>query len=132
MPTIWFMISEKSITRCAFLHYGACMHHKSQQSIPKNCAPEFPILSALKLPLGGLMVFIDITTYMFTEDRNFKKCLKDNYAITCYLFTDKTLNMILIVLMEFAYIRHSWNLKQIWWIPSNLSRRKQIMNLTVS
>ena len=53
------------------------------------------------------MVFIDITTYMFTEDRKFKKCLKDNYAITCYLFTDKTLNMILIVLMEFAYIRHS-------------------------
>ena len=78
------------------------MHHESQQSIPKNCAPEFPIPSALKLPLGGLMVFIDITTYMFREDKNFKKCLKDNYAIACNLFTEKKLNMILIVLMEFA------------------------------
>ena len=48
------------------------MHHESQQSIPKNCAPEFPIPSALKLPLGGLMVFIDIAMYMFREDKNSK------------------------------------------------------------
>ena len=33
--TIWFMISEKNITRCTFLHCGACMHQKSQQSIQK-------------------------------------------------------------------------------------------------
>ena len=101
------MISEKGITRSPFLHYGARKHHKSQQGIPETCPPEFPILSALKLPSYRLMAFIDINTYMVTEDQNFKKCLKDNYAITCYLFTDKTLNMILIVLMEFAYIRHS-------------------------
>ena len=63
------------------------------------------------------------------RERNFKTSLKENYAIaldSCCLFTKKILNMelnmILIVLMEFAYIRHSWNLQQIWWIPCNLSK----------
>ena len=54
------------------------------------------------------MVCIDINWYILTEGgRNFKKILKDNYAValdSCYLFTTKMLNMelnmILIVLME--------------------------------
>ena len=58
--------------------------------IQKSCVPEFPILSAHKLSLFGLVVFIDINTYILTEGRNFKRFLKENYAIvlsSCYLFT---------------------------------------------
>ena len=35
----------------------------------QDCAPEFLILSALKLPLCELLVFIDMKTYILTEDR---------------------------------------------------------------
>ena len=52
--------------------------------------------------------------YILTKGMNFKTFLKENYVITlgsCYLFTKKILNMelnlILIVLMEFANIMHS-------------------------
>ena len=84
---IWFMISEKAITRNTFLHYGARKHRKSQQGIPETCPPEFPILSALKLPWYRLMAFIDINTYMVTKDQNFKKMLERqlcNYLLLIY------------------------------------------------
>ena len=99
---IWFMISEKSITRrCACLHHGACMHQKSQQGIQK-------ILLALKLPLCGLLIRTRIE--FIERDRSFKTFLNENYAIalgSCFLFTKKKkmlnmelLNMISIVFME--------------------------------
>ena len=51
---------------------------------------------------------------ILTEVRNFKIFLKENYAIaldSCYLIAKEMmnmkLNMILVVLMEFAHIRHS-------------------------
>ena len=79
--TIWLMISEKIIMESLFLQHGVCMHEKSQQSIQKSCVPEF---------LYGLVVFIDMNTYILTEGKDFKAFLKQNYAITlerCYLFT---------------------------------------------
>ena len=33
--TTWFMISDKNIARCMFIHRGAYMHQKSQQDIQK-------------------------------------------------------------------------------------------------
>ena len=52
-----------------------------------------------------------MNTYILTEGR--KTFLKENYAIvldSCYLLTNHMLNIelnvMLIVLMEFAYIRH--------------------------
>ena len=36
---IWVMISKKNITRCTFLHRGACVHQKSQQGIKKFFQP---------------------------------------------------------------------------------------------
>ena len=52
-----------------------------------------------------------MNTYIPTEGRNFKTFLKENYPITYnsfYLFTrkmlNKKLNVILIVLMQFAYM----------------------------
>ena len=52
-----FVISEKSIKRCTFFFIVHAWHQKSQQSTRKKCAPEFLILSALKLPSCGLLVF---------------------------------------------------------------------------
>ena len=46
----------------------------------KNCAPELLILSALKLPSCGLVVFIDMDTFILTEGRNFRNFSKENYA----------------------------------------------------
>ena len=60
--TIWFTISEKNITKYKFLCCRASVHQKSQQVIQKNCAPEIPIVSALKLRSCGLFVFIDMNT----------------------------------------------------------------------
>ena len=61
-------------------HYGASMHHMSHQGIQKNCASEFPILLALKLPLCKLVVVADMNTCILTEARNFKTFVKGNYA----------------------------------------------------
>ena len=49
----------------------------------------------------GIVVFIDMNTYILTKGRNFKTFLKENYAIaldSCYLFFKKMLNMELMVL----------------------------------
>ena len=43
-------------------------------------------------------------TDIIAEDRNFKTSMKENYEIaldSCYMFTKKMLNMVLIELMEF-------------------------------
>ena len=109
------MISEKSILRWPLLHHrGASMHQKSQQGLQKNFESEFPVLSVLKLPSYGLVVFTDMNTYILTEGRDFKTFLKENYAVALenyYLFAKRVLivklNIILIVLIEFAYIKHS-------------------------
>ena len=47
----WFMIYEKSVTRCTFLHCGAGMHQKSEQST-KNYARNIAFLSALYFHLN--------------------------------------------------------------------------------
>ena len=55
-----------------------------------NGAPKLIILSVLKLPSRGLVVFMN--TYIRTEDRNFKTFLKQVYSIlldSCYIFTKK-------------------------------------------
>ena len=52
--------------------------------------------------------------HILTEGRNFKTFLKESFAIplnSCYLFTktmlNMELNMTLIMLMEFPYLRYS-------------------------
>ena len=52
----------------------------SQLGIQKNFIPVFPVLSALKLPSCSLMVFIDINTYILTEDMSFKIFLKKKWC----------------------------------------------------
>ena len=60
------------------------------------------------------MVFIDIKTYMLTEDSNFKTFIKEKYATALegyYIFCLKNVEhgteYELIMLIEFAYIRNS-------------------------
>ena len=68
------------------------MHQKLQQEIRKNCVPKFSVFLALKLTSCGLMVCIDMDTYILTEDKNFKTFWKESYAIaldSCYSFTEK-------------------------------------------
>ena len=95
-----------------------------KQGIQKMCTR---ISNSLKLHV--YLWFIEIWTIILTEGRNFKAFWKENYAIaldSCCLFAEKMLNMelsmILIVLVELACIRHSRTLRQVWWIPCNLSR----------
>ena len=89
--------------------------------------------SALKLPLCGLVVFIDMNMYILTEKAwSFKTFFKGNYAIaldSCYLFTKKMLymelSMILIVLETLGtFLKFTGNLM-------NTLQFKQMMNLTV-
>ena len=104
---------KKSITRCTLFVVHA-WHLKSQQSTQKNGPPEFLILSVLKLLSCGLVVFMNMSTYILIEGRNCKTFLKESYPIAldnCDIFIKNMLNMefkmMLIVLIEFAYIRHS-------------------------
>ena len=80
--TIWFMISEKSISRYMFLHrdWWTCTRKVSSRHI-KNCLPEFTIILVLKLSSYGLVVFVDMNTYILKEGRNLKTFLTENYAI---------------------------------------------------
>ena len=97
-----------------FPHLGTQMEPKVSASHKKNCVTEFSMLLALKLPSCGLLILIDMNRYILTEGRNFKTFLKEILAFAwdiSYIFTKKVLimelSMILIVLMEFEYIRHS-------------------------
>ena len=70
-----------------------------------------------------------MNTYKLTEGRNFKIFLKANYTAaldSCYMFTKKKLNMelniMLIVLIEYAYIRDFFILQQFQCIPCSLRR----------
>ena len=74
-----------------------------------------------------------MNTYILTEGKNLETFLKENYTIaleSCYLFVKEMLrmklNMILIVLMVFLYIRHSLILQQMKTL-----QLKYTMNLTV-
>ena len=51
----------------------------------KNGAPVFLILSALKMLLCELVVFIDMNTYVLLEGRNFKAGLSPYKKISFYL-----------------------------------------------
>ena len=87
---IWFMISEKSITRCTFPHCGgARMHQKSQTRHKKIVYQNLQFFQPLRITFMWTLVFIDLNTYILTEDRNFKTFLKENYAIaldSCYTY----------------------------------------------
>ena len=110
----------KKVARSTFLCVVQLWHQKSKQGTHKNCAPEFLILSVLKLHPCGLVVFIDTNTdtdtYTYTR-QEFQKIIErklcNYFSIAldrCSIFTKKTLNtelnMMLIVLMEFTYNRH--------------------------
>ena len=89
-------------------------HQKLSTRHTKNHAPEFLILSALKLPSWELAVLTDMNIYIQKAGgRNFKILLKEVYPITWdsyHIFTKTVLNTelnIMLMLMEFACIRHS-------------------------
>ena len=69
----------------------------------------------------GFNIYEQVCTYRRQE---FQNILKRNYAtvLGSYYLLNMELNMILIVLIEFADIRHFLTLQQIWCIPCNLSR----------
>ena len=54
----WFMISEKSVTRCKLLHHRGTSMHQKTMAYQKSYISEFPVLSALKRLLCGLVAFI--------------------------------------------------------------------------
>ena len=87
---IWFMISERIITRYMVL-CEAGVQQKSNDGTEKLCNI-IEILSALELSSCGLVVFTDMSTFILTECSNFKIFLKDNYAVTlgsCYYLPNK-------------------------------------------
>ena len=54
----WFMISEKIVTRCKLLHHRGTSMHQKTMAYQKSYISEFPVLSALKRLLCGLVAFI--------------------------------------------------------------------------
>ena len=54
----WFMISEKIVTRWKLLHHRGTSMHQKTMAYQKSYISEFPVLSALKRLLCGLVAFI--------------------------------------------------------------------------
>ena len=108
---LWFL-KKKSIKIHVLFFVMHAWHLNSQQGTGKKLSTEYLIVSALHV---GWWFLLNMNTYILTEGTNFKTFLKENYPIdldSCYIFTNNMLNlelkMMLIVLMEFAYIRNSW------------------------
>ena len=78
---LWFLKKEK-VSQDARFFMVNMWHLKSQQGTQKRASSEFLILLALQLASCGLVVFINMSTYILTEGINFKIFLKENYPIT--------------------------------------------------
>lgn len=134
---IWFIISEKDITKCMFFRGGHEAPKILTRHIKKNYI--FLILSALKLLSSGLVV-LQIWTHIILQKTEIS-LLKESYKhfwkkvmqivlSSCYIFIKKVLNMvlkmILIVLMEFLYLIHCLTTVD----STNTFKFQQVMNLT--
>ena len=134
---IWFIISEKDITKCMFFLFWHEAPKILTRHIKKNYI--FLILSALKLLSSGLVV-LQIWTHIILQKTEIS-LLKESYKhfwkkvmqivlSSCYIFIKKVLNMvlkmILIVLMEFLYLIHCLTTVD----STNTFKFQQVMNLT--
>ena len=90
---IWFVISEKNLLEVREWHQNLNKANKKMYIRISNpsCKP---------------VVFIDMNTYILTQDKSFRTFLKKKYAVAldnCYMFTkgmlNMELNMILIAVM---------------------------------
>ena len=108
--TILFHDFWKSITKCTFICV-TLMAPTASTKHTKNCAPELLILSAIKLPSRGIVIFIDINSYVQNAEPKFQNILERKLwnwfgHLLILAFTKKILNMelnmMLIVLMEYA------------------------------
>ena len=92
--TIWLMISEKSIMVYTFLHHGDACHVpkvSANKAYRKNCSLEFPIAwTHIYIQKEGILKHFG------------KKIIQLVWTVVTCLILNMELNMILIVLMEFA------------------------------
>ena len=87
---LWIVKAESSIQVHDLVHNFWKRYHevhvfswwhiarKASTKRKKYCTPENLILSTLQLHSCGLVVFIDMSTYILTEDRNFKTFSQKN------------------------------------------------------
>ena len=68
--TMWFMISEKSISRCTFLRGIHARHHQKLKKKHKTIVQQNFLFLALKLLSRRLVVFNDTNTYRRQEFQN--------------------------------------------------------------
>ena len=108
-----------------------CMHAQKRlnKKVYKNSLNQsFQYFQALKITFKwtcGFCRYELVYTYRRQEFQHILERKLCNYFGQLLLYKkmlNMGLNMMLIVLKEFAYIRHSWTLQKIWYIPSNLNR----------
>ena len=63
------------------MHDTKSLNKAQKKAVHKNFKTFEKVVNQ-KLPLRGLLVFIDISTYILTESRSLKTFLKENYAVT--------------------------------------------------
>ena len=74
-------------TRNMFLHLGCeRMYQKvsANKAYKKNCVPQFPILSALKLTSSVLAIFVDMNTYKGISKHSWKKIMQLIWTVVTY------------------------------------------------
>ena len=66
---IWFIISEKDITKCMFFRGG----HEAPKILTRHIKKKLHISNSfsLKITFKWIRGFADMNAYNFTEDRNF-------------------------------------------------------------
>ena len=116
--TIWLMISEKSIMAYTFLHYGGERTQKSQQT--RHTKKIFTRISNSFSPSLSFMCTCDFYRYehIYLQKKGIskhsgKKIMWLVWTVVTCLMLNMELSMILIELMEFACIRHSWTLQEM-------------------
>ena len=114
---IWLMICGKSIIYAIFIMVMHLPSASANKAYKTNCLEEFPIL----LPVNYYTYmctykFEHVYTYKKNEFQNIlesQKIMHLVWAVVTGLILNMKLNMIWIMLMEFACIKHSWTLQQM-------------------
>ena len=119
---IWFMISEKGITRCTSSPVVLACPKSLSKACKKIVYQNFQFFLILS------HWFLQIWTCIYLQKGGISKNSREK-IMQCFgqllliykKMLNMKLNMMLIVFMKFTYIRYFSTLQKIQWIPWNLS-----------
>ena len=84
---IWFMIFLENVSRGARFFTDVLAWTRDLEKVYTNYVLDLPFHSSFKLPLLGLMHFVNMDTYILTKDTKFKAFSKELYNFISELYS---------------------------------------------